>query len=86
MKTMGWLTTRHKDEVSATYVLTDRLRQHHSVCGTADQITAALLTWLAQLDANSSLVEEFGRSIRDRDWTAVYAIADVLSVDVNEAA
>lgn len=85
MKTMGW-STRRKGEGTATYVLTDRLQQHHAVCGTAEQITATLLTWLAQLDAHSALVEEFGRSIRHNDWAAAYAIADVLSVDVNESA
>ncbi|ANE82928.1 hypothetical protein A7U43_14725 [Mycobacterium adipatum] len=85
MKTMGW-STRRKGEGTATYVLTDRLQQHHAVCSTAEQITATLLTWLAQLDAHSALVEEFGRSIRHNDWAAAYAIADVLSVDVNESA
>jgi len=52
---------------------------------TADQITATVSNWLAHLDAQSALGEDFARSIRRGDWTAAHAIAEALSVDVTVA-
>jgi hypothetical protein len=85
MNAMGWVS-RHRSPDSATYVLEDRLHRHPAVRVTADQITATVSTWLAHLDAHSSLAEDFARSIRQGDWAAAYAIAEALSVDVTVAA
>ena len=52
----------------------------------ADGIAYAESAWLAELGAHSPLVEDLARTVRDGDWTAAYAIADLLSVDVAVAA
>jgi len=52
----------------------------------ADGIAYAMSAWLAELGAHSPLVEDLARTVRDGDWTAAYAIADFLSVDVAVAA
>jgi hypothetical protein len=52
----------------------------------ADRIACTVSAWLAELGAHSPLVEDLARTVRDGDWTAAYAIADLLSIDVAVAA
>jgi hypothetical protein len=85
MNAMGWVT-RHAGPDFATYVLTDRLHRHRPVRVTGDLITTMVSIWLAHLDTQSVLAEDFARSVRRGDWTAVHAIADALAVDVTVAA
>jgi hypothetical protein len=67
------------------YQLTDRLNGR-TVRVHADHIAATVASWLAELDAWSPLVELLGRAVRDGDWSAIHAIADYLSVEVQVAA
>lgn len=73
-------------ELTTTYQLTDCLHQGRRVCVSSDGIACTVSAWLAELGVHSPLVEEFARTVRDGDWTAAHAIADVLSVDVAVAA
>jgi hypothetical protein len=52
----------------------------------AQGIVSTVSAWLAELGAQSPLVEDLARTVRDGDWTAAHAIADLLSVDVAVAA
>lgn len=85
---MTWMThlTRGSHTASVRYVLIDRLQRHGAVCVTADEISATVSDWLAQLGAHSPLVEEFELTVRKGDWCTARAIAERLSVDVAVAA
>ena len=67
------------------YQLTDRLHGRTARVQ-ADHIAATVASWLAELDACSSLAELLSRAVRDDDWPAIHAIADYLSVEVQVAA
>jgi hypothetical protein len=69
-----------------TYQLTDCLHEGRTVHVSADRIACTVSAWLAELGAHSPLVEDLARTVRDGDWTAAYAIADLLSIDVAVAA
>jgi hypothetical protein len=69
-----------------TYQLTDCLHEGGTVHVSADRIACTVSAWLAELGAHSPLVEDLARTVRDGDWTAAYAIADLLSIDVAVAA
>jgi len=69
-----------------TYQLTDCLHDGRSVCVSAERIACTVSAWLAELGAHSPLVDDLARTVRAGDWTAAYAIADRLSVDVAVAA
>jgi hypothetical protein len=43
-------------------------------------------TWLAELGANSPMVDDLARAVRNGDWSAVYAVGDRLSIHVAVAA
>ncbi|MCV7250882.1 hypothetical protein HZU40_22180 [Mycolicibacterium fluoranthenivorans] len=86
MKTLNSYRHRQVNTVSTRYVVTDRLHHERCVCVAADQLTATVSNWLAQLGAHSSLVEELARTVRQGDWAAAHAIADALSIDVTVAA
>ena len=72
--------------VGTTYQLTDCLHAGRTVHVSVDAIACTVSAWLAELGAHSPLVEDLARTLRDGDWTAAYAIADCLSVDVAVAA
>ena len=69
-----------------TYQLTDCLRDVRTARMSAQGIVSTVSAWLAELGAQSPLVEDLARTVRDGDWTAAYAIADLLSIDVAVAA
>ena len=71
---------------ATTYELSDRLHEGRSVCVAADRIAVTVSTWLAELDVHSPLAAELAQTVRDGDWTAAQAIADLLCVDVTVAA
>lgn len=77
---------RHTDPAAMTYQLTDRLHGGRTVRVSGDGIITTVSAWLAELGAQSPLVEDLARTVRDGQWAAVYAIADCLSVDVTVAA
>ena len=77
---------QRRELTGTTYQLTDCLHHGRTVHVSADGIAYAVSAWLAELGAHSPLVEDLARTVRDGDWTAAYAIADLLSVDVAVAA
>ncbi|MGH3564157.1 MAG: hypothetical protein ACRDTN_20860 [Mycobacterium sp.] len=64
------------------YQVTDRLHEGRTVRVTGDHIGTTVSMWLAQLGAQSPIVEDLVRAVRTGDWPAAYAICDRLSVDV----
>jgi hypothetical protein len=42
--------------------------------------------WLAELGADSPLVEDLARAVRTGDWPAARAIGEYVSIDVTTAA
>jgi hypothetical protein len=74
-------------QLTATaYQLTDRLHEGRTVHVSADGIACTVSAWLAEVGANSPLVEDLAQTVAAGDWTAVHAIADLLSVEVTVAA
>lgn len=67
------------------YQVTDRLHEGHSVRAPDHEIVATVKAWLAELGADSPLVEDLARAIRAGDWPVVYAIGEYLSIDVSTA-
>jgi hypothetical protein len=67
------------------YQLTDRLHGR-TVRVRADHIATTVASWLAELDVCSPLVELLSRAVCEGDWPAIHAIADYLSVEIQEAA
>lgn len=85
MRTLTSLV-RRQQPAHTTYQLTDCLHEGRTLQVSADGIMSTVSAWLAEFGARSPLVEDLARSVRDGDWTAAYAIADLLSVDVAVAA
>ena len=77
---------RRNGVVSPTYQLTDLLHAERTARVSADGIVGTLSAWLAELGADSPLVDDLARLVCDGDWPAVRRIADSLSVDVAIAA
>ena len=67
------------------YQITDRLHEQRTVQATGDAIATTVSAWLAELGAQSPMVEDLPRAVRCGDWPAVYAIGEHLSVDVTTA-
>ncbi len=71
---------------SATlYCVTDRLHGGRTVCVPGHQIAPIVSAWLAELGADSPLVDDLARAACVGDWAAAYAVGDQLSVDVTIA-
>lgn len=85
MRSLTQLVQR-RQLTTTTYQLSDCLNDGRTVHVPADGIAYTVSAWLAELGAHSPLVEDLARTVRDGDWTAAYAIADLLSVDVAVAA
>ncbi|TAM66390.1 hypothetical protein [Mycobacterium sp.] len=64
------------------YQLTDRLHQGHVARVPAHQITATVSGWLADLGADSPLVDELERAVCGGDWAAAHALGDCLSIEI----
>ena len=64
------------------YQVTDVLHDGRTVNVPAPEIASTVAGWLAELGVHSPLVEELERAVRAGDWTAAYAIGELLSVDV----
>ncbi len=69
-------------KTAAVYQLTDCLHDGHTARVAAHEITATVSAWLAELGAESPLVDEFERAVRGGDWDRAYAIGERLSVRV----
>ncbi len=68
------------------YQVTDRLHDGRTVCVPGNAIRATVSAWLAELGADSPLVEDLAQAVRTGDWPAVYAVGEHLSVLVAVAA
>jgi len=75
----------HMRRVETLYRVTDRLHDGRTVQVHGREIAGIVSAWLAELEANSPLVEDFARAARSGDWAAAYAIGDQLSIDVTVA-
>ena len=68
------------------YRVIDRLHAEHSVEVSCHDLAVTVSTWLAELGAQTALVDDLARAICAGDWHTAYAIGDRLSVDVSVAA
>lgn len=87
MKSAIW--RHHKPErMAATtiYQLTDCLHDGHIARVPADEIAATVSAWLAELGADSPMVDDLARAVCAGDWPTAYAIANYLSIEVTIAA
>jgi len=68
------------------YQVTDRLHDERTVRLPANAIGPTVSAWLAELGANSPMVDDLARAVRNGDWPAAYAVGEHLSVHVALAA
>jgi hypothetical protein len=68
------------------YQVTDRLHQGRTVRVPFNAIGPTVSAWLAELGANSPMVDDLARAVRDGDWPAAYSVGERLSVHVAIAA
>lgn len=68
------------------YHITDQLHAGRVADVPADQIAPTVSAWLAELGVQSPLVKDLARAAQARDWPAVYAVGEHLSVQVTLAA
>jgi hypothetical protein len=73
-------------KVNPIYRVTQCLRDGRSVEIPAHQIAPTVSAWLAEVGANSPLVDDLARAVRTGDWPAAHAIGEYLAVDVTMAA
>lgn len=72
-----------RDKLPVTiYQLTDRLHTEHTVLIPGNAIAATVSSWLAQLDAESPLVDDLAHAVQIGDWPTTYALGEKLSVEV----
>ncbi len=67
------------------YCVTDRLHGGRTVRVHGHEIAAIVSAWLAELGADSPLVDDLARAACIGDWAAAYAVGNQLSVDVTIA-
>jgi hypothetical protein len=60
------------------YQVTDRLHAGRTVRVSANAIGPTVSAWLAELGANSPMVEDLARAVRDGDWPFAYAVGEHL--------
>lgn len=70
---------------SPIYRVTQRLRGGLTVDVPADAIATTVSAWLAELGADSPLVEDLAQAVHAGDWSTARAIGEYLSVDVTVA-
>ena len=64
------------------YRVTDRLRRGRMAYVQGDRIVATVSGWLAELGAESPLVDDLAKAVRAGNWPAAHSIAEYLSVEV----
>ena len=72
--------------VETMYYVADRLHNGRIVQVPGHEIAPIVSGWLAELVAQSPLVEDLARAARVGDWAAACAVGDLLSVDVSVVA
>ena len=77
---------RRTTRTRAMYRVSDRLHAGRTVHVPAHQIASTVSAWLAELGAQSPLVDDLARAVHAGDWPAALDLGDYLSVDVTVAA
>ena len=67
---------------TAMFRVTDRLHRGRTAYVAGDRIVATVSTWLAELGAESPLVDDLARAVCAGNWSAAHGIAEYLSVEV----
>ena len=82
------LHRRHRDVLSKTtmYYVSDRLHDGRAVQVPGHQIASIVSAWLAELGADSPLVEDLARAARVGHWASACTVGNQLSVAVSVAA
>ena len=80
------ITGMHRQQRSPIYRVTQCLRDGRSAEVPANQIATTISAWLAELGADSPLVEDLARAVHAGDWTSAHALGEYLSIDVTVAA
>jgi hypothetical protein len=62
--------------------VTDRLHRGRTAYVTGDRIVSTVSAWLAELGAESTLVDDLAQAVRAGNWPAAHSIAEYLSVEV----
>ena len=75
-----------RSKAATIYQIADRLHSGRTVRVPSEAIAATVSEWLAELGADSPLVDDLARAVRTADWPAAHALEDLLSVDVTIAA
>ncbi len=78
----GHRRTARSLPMAPIYQVTDRLHEGRTVHVPCHEIGTTVSAWLAELGAQSQLVEELARAVGADDWPTAYAIGDRLSVEV----
>jgi len=71
---------------SQIYRVTQCLRGGHTADVPGTEIATTVSAWLAELGADSPLVQHLAQAIRAGDWPSAHAIGDYLAIDVTVAA
>lgn len=78
----GHRRTARSLPMAPIYEVTDRLHEGRTVHVPCHEIGTTVSAWLAELGAQSQLVEELARAVGADDWPTAHAIGDRLSVEV----
>lgn len=73
-------------QTSPIYRVTQSLRDERTAEVSGSDIASTVSAWLAELGADSPLVDDLAQAVRAGDWPTVRALGDYLSVDVTMAA
>jgi hypothetical protein len=68
------------------YRVAQCLRDGHTADVPGTEIATTVSAWLAELGADSPLVEDLAKAVRTNDWPAAHAIGDYLAINVTVAA
>jgi hypothetical protein len=77
---------RRVAQTSPTYRVTQCLRDGHTAEVSESDVATTVSAWLAELGADSPLVDDLAQAVRAGDWPTVRAVGEYLSVDVTMAA
>ena len=86
MSTMVHWTRRTPRTSTVFYQVTDRLHTRRAVRVSSDELATTVSGWLAELGADSPMVEDLALAVRSGNWLEAHALQDLLSVDVTVAA
>jgi hypothetical protein len=86
MSTIGHWTRRTPRTSTVFYEVTDRLHTRRAVRVPGDELATTVSGWLAELGADSPMVEDLALAVRSGNWPEAHVLQDLLSVDVTVAA